>query len=146
MSRRWAAASVLVALACDKPAPPPPVAEGATRVGVPAEATALGNELFELIDRAVENRGARMGRPPESLRDLGLDSLTPTTARLLTGTAPIAFTAILRRPGTGLTACRATEDVLEQAALNEGRFTVECESAEGTRSYELARPIAAPPK
>jgi hypothetical protein len=137
---------VLVALACDKPAPPPPVAEGATRIGVPAEATALGNELFELIDRAVEYRGARMGRPPEALRDLGLDSLTPTSARLLTGTAPIAFTAILRRPGAGLTACRATEDVLEQAALNEGRFTVECESAEGTRSYELARPIAAPRK
>jgi hypothetical protein len=137
---------VLVALACDKPAPPPPVAEGATRIGVPAEATALGNELFELIDRAVEYRGARMGRPPEALRDLGLDSLTPTSARLLTGTAPIAFTAILRRPGAGLTACRATEDVLEQAALHEGRFTVECESAEGTRSYELARPIPAPRK
>jgi len=139
-------AGMLVALACGKPAPPPPVAEGATRVGVPAEATALGNELFELVDRAVEYRGARMGQPPEALRDLGLDSLTPTTARLLTGTAPIAFTATVRQPGAGLTACRATEDVLEQAALNEGRFTVECESAEGTRTYEVARPVAAPRK
>ena len=139
-------AGTLVAIACGKPAPPPPVAEGATRVGVPAEATALGNELFELVDRAVEYRGARMGQPPEALRDLGLDSLTPTTARLLTGTAPIAFTATVRQPGSGLTACRATEDVLEQAALNEGRFTVECESAEGTRTYEVARPVAAPRK
>ena len=139
-------AGTLVALACGKPAPPPPVAEGATRVGVPAEATALGTELFELVDRAVEYRGARMGQPPEALRDLGLDSLTPTTARLLTGTAPIAFTATVRQPGSGLTACRATEDVLEQAALNEGRFTVECESAEGTRTYEVARPVAAPRK
>jgi hypothetical protein len=138
---------MLLALACDKPAPPPPVAEGATRVGVPAAATALGNELFELIDRAVENRGARMGRPPETLRDLGLDSLTPTTSRLLTGTAPIAFTATLRRPGPeGPTSCRATEDVLEQASLNEGRFTVDCETAEGTRTYEVARPSTAPPK
>jgi hypothetical protein len=139
-------AGTLVALACGKPAPPPPVAEGATRVGVPAEATALGNELFELVDRAVEYRGARMGQPPEALRDLGLDSLTPTTARLLTGTAPIAVTATVRQAGAGLTACRATEDVLEQAALNEGRFTVECESAEGTRTYEVARPVAAPRK
>jgi hypothetical protein len=146
VNRRWALAGLLLALACDKPAPPPPVAEGATRVGVPAEATALGNELFELIDRAVENRGARMGRPPESLRDLGLDSLTPATARLLSGTAPIAFTASLRRPGAKLTACRATEDVLEQASLNEGRFTIECETAEGTRTYEVARPITAAPK
>jgi len=143
---RWATAGVLLALACGKPAPPP-VEEGATRDGVPAEATALGNELFELIDRAVENRGARMGRPPEALRDLGLDSLTPTTSRLLTGTAPIAFTATLRRPGAGgPTSCRATEDVLEQAALNEGRFTVECETAEGTRTYEVARPITVAPK
>jgi hypothetical protein len=146
VNRRWATAGLLLALACGKPAPPP-VAEGATRADVPAQATALGNELFELIDRAVENRGARMGRPPESLRDLGLDSLTTTTARLLTGNAPIAFSATLRRPGAaGPTSCRATEDVLEQASLNEGRFTVECESAEGTRTYEVARPITAPPE
>jgi hypothetical protein len=142
---RWATAGVLLALACGKPAPPP-VEEGATRDDVPADATALGNELFELIDRAVENRGARGGRIPGTLRDLGLDSLTPSTARRLSGTEPLAFTATLRRPGAGLTACRATEEVLEQAMLNEGRFTVACETAEGTRTYEVARPITAAPK
>jgi hypothetical protein len=135
---------VLVALACDRPAPPPPLAEGVSRVGVPADVTALGNELFELVDRAVEYRGARMGSPPLALRDLGLDSLTPTTARLLSSTAPITVTATLRRPVAGLAACRASEDVLEQASLNDGRFTVECESSEGTRTYEVARPAAAP--
>jgi hypothetical protein len=140
--RRFATVGVLVVLACGKPAPPP-VAAGATRDDVPADATALGNELFELIDRAVEFRSAHMGRPADALRDLGVDSLTPTTARLLSGTDPIAFTSSLRRPGNGVVACTATEDVLEQASLNEGRFTVECRSAADTRTYEVARPLPA---
>ena len=143
MIRRWATAAALLALACDKPAPPP-VAAGATRNGVPEDATALGNELFELIDRAVEFRSSHMGRPADALRDLGLDSLTPTTSRLLSGTTPIAFTTTLRRPGDAILSCRATEDVLEQASLNEGRFIVECESTAGTRTYEVARNVPAP--
>jgi hypothetical protein len=143
--RRFATAGVLLVFACGKPAPPP-VAAGATRDDVPVEATTIGNELFELVDRAVEYRSAHMGRPAEALRDLGVDSLTPTTARLLSGTSPIAFTSTLRRPGDGIVACRATEDVLEQASLNEGRFTVECESAAGPRTYEVARPLPAPPR
>ena len=143
MIRRWATAGVLLACACGKPAPPP-VESGATRDDVPAEATTLGNELFELIDRAVEFRSAHMGRPADALRDMGVDSLTPTTARILSGTDPIAFTSTLRRPGTALVACRATEDVLEQASLNEGRFTVACESAGGTQVYEVARPVPTP--
>jgi hypothetical protein len=141
--RRFAAAGVLVVFACGKPAPPP-VAAGAARDDVPANATILGNELFELIDRAVEFRSAHMGRPADALRDLGVDSLTPRTARLLAGTAPIAFTSTLRRPDDGIVACSATEDVLEQASLNEGRFTVECESAAGRQTYEVARPVPAP--
>ena len=143
MTRRWATAGILLVCACGKPAPPP-VEAGATRDDVPAEAAKLGNELFELIDRAVEYRSAHMGRPADALRDMGVDSLTPTTARVLSGTAPIAFTSTLRRPGTALAACRATEDVLEQASLNEGRFTVTCESAGGMQVYEVARPTLTP--
>jgi hypothetical protein len=143
VSRRWATAGVLLVLACGKSAPPP-VAAGATRDDVPAEVTALGNELFELIDRAVEFRSAHMGRPADALRDLGVDSLTPTTARTLSSTAPITLASSLRRPGAGVVACRATEDVLEQASLNEGRFTVDCESNGETRTYEVARPTLAP--
>ncbi|HEX5818494.1 MAG TPA: hypothetical protein VFY20_06440 [Gemmatimonadales bacterium] len=145
MIRRFATAGVLLVIACGKPAPPP-VVDGATRDDVPADATTLGNELFELIDRAVEYRSAHMGRPADALRDLGVDSLTPTTARLLTGTAPIAFTSTLRRAGDGIVACSATEDVLEQASLNEGRFTVACESAAEMRTYEVARPVPAAPR
>jgi hypothetical protein len=138
-------AALLLLVACGRPAPPP-VEAGATRTDVPAEATALGNELFELVDRAVEYRSTHMGQPAASLRDLGLDSLSPTSARLVAGTEPIAFTSTLRRPGGGIVACSATEDVLEQASLNEGRFAVQCETASGPRSYEVTRPVPAAAK
>jgi len=142
--RRGLAVAVLL-LGCGKPAPPP-VEAGATRTGVPADVGVLGNELFELIDRAVAYRAAHMGRPALTLRDLGLDSLTAATSRLVAGTEPIAFTTTLRRPAGDVTGCSATEDVLEQASLNEGRFAVQCETTAGTRSFEVVRPAPATPK
>ena len=96
MIARGSMALALLLLGCGKPAPPP-VEAGASRTDVPAEVTALGNELFELVDRAVEYRAAHSGRPGATLRDLGLDSLTPTTARALAATEPITFSATLRR-------------------------------------------------
>lgn len=138
-------AAVLLLLGCGKPAPPP-VEAGAERSGVPAEAGVLGNELFELIDRAAEYRAAHLGRPATSLRDLGLDSLSATTARLMDGTEPIAFTAELRRPAGAVLSCSATEDVLEQASLNDGRFAVTCRTTAGGRSYEVVRPSPVKPK
>ena len=119
MTLRGVVAAGLVLAACGKPSPPP-VEAGASRTAVPAEAATLGNELFEL-----------------------LDSLTPETARALDSSAPIAFSTALRRPAGEVSACRASEDVLEQASLNEGRFVVECETADGPRSYEVSRPVAA---
>ena len=142
MTLRGVVAAGLVLAACGKPSPPP-VEAGASRTAVPAEAATLGNELFELLDRAVEFRAAHMGRPATTLRDLGIDSLTPETARALDSSAPIAFSTALRRPAGEVSACRASEDVLEQASLNEGRFVVECETADGPRSYEVSRPVAA---
>jgi hypothetical protein len=139
--RRALVAAALL-LGCGTPAPPP-VEAGATRAGVPADAHALGNELFDLVDRAVEYRAAHMGRPATSLRDLGVDSLSAASARTLVGTEPIAFTAALRRPGGSVTSCSATEDALEQASLNDGRFAVECETADGPQRYEVVRPVAA---
>ena len=147
VNRRWASAGMLLALACGKPAPPPPVAEGATRVGVPAEATALGNELFELIDRAVEYRGARMGRPPESLRDLGLDSLTPTI-----GPPPVRH----RTDRVHRAACAARARGSRPAAPPRTCWSRPRSTRAGSpssarrprarRTYEVARPITAAPK
>ena len=48
-----------------------------------ADAETLGREVLELVDRAVDYRGSHRGRPAGSLRQLGIDSLTPSTARHL---------------------------------------------------------------
>ncbi len=91
------------------------------------EATALGQEIFELADRTMDYVGSHRGRPPGSLRDLGIDSLTPTTARHLTIIDEIpVITVEYRRPdGHQLSACSGTHEVLEQSILR-GEFALMC--------------------
>ena len=65
----------------------------------PSDAQQLGTEMFELIDRIADYRSSHEGRPPKSLRQLGVDSLTPNTIRRLavqgrTFTVTVAY----RRP------------------------------------------------
>ena len=43
----------------------------------------LGREVFELVDRAIDYRGSHRGRPAATFRQMGVDSLTPTTVRRL---------------------------------------------------------------
>src|SRR5918995_6635358 len=45
------------------------------------DAHALGREIFELVDRAIDYRGSHRGRPAVSLRQMGAESLTATTVR-----------------------------------------------------------------
>ena len=78
---------------------------------------------------------------PRSLRQLGVDSLTPNTIRRLAIQGrTFTVTIVYRRPeGRTVQNCSAGEDALEQAALNEGRFAVSCETPSGPQGFEVVR-------
>ena len=117
--------------------PAPPTGDVAQQ-----EATLLGRDVFELVDRLAAYAAANQRAYPASLRQAGIDSLTPKVARRLDTRAapPMAF-AMFRNPlGHLLTSCRGTTDLLEESALNDGRFTETCTDAEGRSSpYKVQR-------
>jgi hypothetical protein len=100
-----------------------------------ADAETLGGEVLELVDRAVDYRGSHRGRPATSLRQLGIDSLTPTTARhLINVNREPLITVTFRKPEDHqITSCRGDSHILEQSSLNAGRFTLMCTSRSGTQ-------------
>lgn len=144
MSPRWFASLAVIVIAggCGKKEEPkPPVAEGVPVSGAPADAQQLGTEMFELIDRIADYRSSHEGRPPKSLRQLGVDSLTSgTIRRLAIQGRTFTVTVVYRRPeGRAVLSCSAGEDALEQAALNEGRFAVSCDTPSGPQGFEVVR-------
>jgi hypothetical protein len=99
------------------------------------DAESLGREVFELVDRAVDYRGSHRGRPAASFRQMGIDSLTPATVRRLVNLArePV-ITVAFRKPETReITSCRGDSQILEEATLNGGRFTVMCTTSSGAQ-------------
>ncbi len=156
MNSRWnsgatraAALAVLVAVggACgkDKASAPPAQANRPAQASgdaAQAEATALGRDVFFLIDRLAAYAAANQRKYPASLRAAGLDSLTPNIARQIDTRAnpPMAF-AMYRNPlGHRVTSCRGTTDLLEESALNDGLFTVTCTDSDGGSSpYKVQR-------
>ncbi|MBA2627501.1 MAG: hypothetical protein H0U85_05775 [Gemmatimonadales bacterium] len=100
---------------------------------VAADAESLGRELFEIIDRATEYRGSHRGRYPVSVAQIGIDSLTPATVRRLISTAAtLTVTVAFRQPASrAIASCTAASDILEAAALNEGRFPLTCVGTDG---------------
>lgn len=111
---------------------------GAARQNLPRDrqdAETLGREVFDLVDRAVDYRGSHQGRPAASFRQMGIDSLTPETVRRLVNLArePV-ITVTFRRPDTReVTSCRGDSQILEEATLNSGRFTLMCTSSSGAQ-------------
>jgi hypothetical protein len=99
------------------------------------DAEALGHELFELVDRAVDYRGSHQGRPAGSWRQMGVDSLTPTTVRRLVNLArePVITVAFRRPEAREITSCRGDSQILEEATLNGGQFTVMCTTSSGSQ-------------
>lgn len=95
---------------------------------VNSEAESLGRELFQLVDRASDYQSSHRGKLPATIAQLGIDSLTHTTVRrLVEGETPPAVQVAYRHAGGhGLTECHADSRILEEAALNEGRFSVTC--------------------
>jgi hypothetical protein len=99
------------------------------------DAEILGRELFELVDRAIDYRGSHRGRPAGSLRQLGVDSLTPATARYLINLArePVVTVEFRKREDREITSCRGDSQILEEAALNGGRYTLMCTTRSGSQ-------------
>ena len=142
---RWWGAGLLVALslaACREKEPPrPPVADDIPTTGAPADVQQLGAEMFELIDRVADYRSSHSGRPPNSLRQLGVDSLTTNTVRRIAvqGRTFMVTVAYRRTDGRAVQSCSAGEDALEQAALSDGRFAVSCNTLSGPQGFEVVR-------
>ena len=136
-ARVWPALALAwLALACDKGEPKAP--DSAPGAGLPADqrdAETLGHEVLELVDRAMDYRGSHRGRPASSLRQLGIDSLTATTARQLLNVnrEPVVTVQFRRSDGREITSCRGDSHILEEASLNAGRFTVMCTSRSGAQ-------------
>ena len=135
---RWltlALASVLAACGADKGATPAPRAPASELPTDRRDAEGLAREVFELVDRAVDYRGSHRGRPAKSLRQMGIDSLTPATARQLVnvGLQPVVTVQYRRVAGREITSCRGDSQILEEAALNGGRFTLMCTTRSGAQ-------------
>jgi hypothetical protein len=99
------------------------------------DAEMLGREVLELVDRAVDYRGSHRGRPATSLRQMGIDSLTTTTARHLLNVnrEPVITVQFRRMDGRQITSCRGDSNILEEASINAGRFTLMCTSRSGAQ-------------
>jgi hypothetical protein len=98
------------------------------------DAEVLGREIFELVDRAVDYRGSHMGRPATTLRQMGVESLTPTTVRRVINVQrePV-ITVLFRQPrGREIVSCRGDKQILLDASLN-GRYTLMCTASSGAQ-------------
>jgi hypothetical protein len=137
---------LLLAAACSREGKTPNRAsasdEPAGQSATPEEdAAILGRELYDLIDQAMSYKSAHRGRAPKSLRELGVDELTPTTQRTLVSTGgELTVTVEFRRlDGHALHNCRGTGTVLEEAAISAGDFSLICTTVSGGSTTVKAR-------
>jgi hypothetical protein len=107
------------------------------------DAEVLGQEVFELVDRAIDYRGSHRGRPAASFRQMGIDSLTTLTIRRLVNLErePVITVAFRKTDTREITSCRGDSQVLEESAMNGGRFTLMCTTRTGSqRPIRVGRP------
>lgn len=107
------------------------------------DAAYLGREIFQLVDRAADYKGSHRGKPPRSLKQMGIDSLAgPLVRRIATVSDSSVVTVAYREPrGRVVASCEGNAQILEEAALNEGRFTLVCTTASGAiAKYEVPGP------
>lgn len=109
-----------------------------------ADAEMLGREVFDVVDRIMSFRSSHQNKLPVSFRQAGIDSLTPAIVRryVKNGSTPVV-TAVFRRPeGHPVRSCQGTSDVLEEASLHEGAYSLTCTLAGGaTRSFTVGAPV-----
>lgn len=124
---------LVLAAACGNGAPKRAAKAAASTDPTRRDGQLLGGEVFEMVDRAADYRSSHRGRYPASIAQMGIDSLTPATARRLsTGGGALSVTVAFRRPaGHALAVCTGSVDVLEEASLNEGKFGLSCTTPTG---------------
>ena len=93
-----------------------------------ADAEELGRALFDAVDRIMAYRSSHQNKLPNSLRIAGIDSLSSTIVLRYakTGSSPLVTAAFRRPSGRQVASCEGTNDVLEDASLHEGAFTITC--------------------
>jgi hypothetical protein len=98
------------------------------------DAQTLGREIFELVDRAVDYRGAHQGRPAVSLKQMGVESLTAATVRRVVNVQrePLVTVTFRQTSGREIVSCRGDSQILEDASLN-GRYTLMCTARSGAQ-------------
>ena len=107
------------------------------------DARALGLEIFDLVDRAMAYRSSHQGRPATSLRQMGLESLTTHTVRRIVNVQrePVVTVAYRRPDKREVVSCRGDSQILVEASLNGGRFTLMCTARSGAqRPMEIGEP------
>ncbi len=107
------------------------------------DATLLGREVFQLVDRAVDYKGSHSGRPPQSLRQMGIDSLAPFVVRRITtvSDSTVATVAFRQPRGRTVASCEGNAQILEEASLGGGKFSLVCATASGIiKRYQMAVP------
>jgi hypothetical protein len=99
------------------------------------DALELGREIFDLVDRAVSYRASHRGRPATTLRQMGLESLTAVTVRRMVNLQrePVITVAYRRPEQREIVSCRGDSNILEEASLNGGRFTLMCTARSGAQ-------------
>ena len=98
------------------------------------DATLLGREVYELVDRAVDYRGSHRGRPGATLRIMGIESLTTTTVRRVVNVQrePVVTVGFRQHAGREIVSCRGDSQILEEAATR-GLFTIMCTGKSGAQ-------------
>ena len=110
------------------------------------DARALGLEIFDLVDRAIAYRASHRGRPATTLRQMGIESLTTNTVRRILNVQrePVVTVAYRHPSQREIISCRGDSQILVEASLNGGRFTLMCTASSGAqRPMEVGEPLGA---
>lgn len=106
---------------------------GTARDTAGADARRLGAEGLRVLDDVMAY-GATRRRTPASLREAGIDSLTPTTARWLelADGQPVVWVGFRSAEGHALLACGVDRQAVEDRSLADGSYAARCRSGDGT--------------
>ncbi len=98
-----------------------------------ADARRLGAEGLRVMDDVMAY-GSTRRRTPASLREAGIDSLTPTTARWIEAVdgRAVVWVAFRDAAGHAIVACGVDRQSIEDRSLADGSYAARCRTADGT--------------